>query len=115
MASSPTSPASLKLKDSDTISQTSTLANTATTDFAPKPTTKHNNFIALQTLLETPEPEATTSSTTAETLTETQLMMIKKNKRRKIYFVVGLVTFVCCAVLAAILVVIFGPRRVSQD
>jgi hypothetical protein len=112
----PDSPASPKLKDSDTISQTSTLAsNTATTDFAPKSTAKHNNFIALQTLLETPEPGATTSSTTAETLTETQLMMIKKNKRRKIYFVVGLVIFVCCAVLAAILVVIFGSRRVSQD
>ena len=101
------------LKDSDTISETSTLANIATTDFAPKPTTKHNNFIALQTLLETPELVATTSSSTGETLVESQ-MMIKRNKRRKMYFIIGLTGFVCCTVLAAILVVIFGPTRVAQ-
>jgi hypothetical protein len=101
-------------KDSDTLSSTSTLTTTSTTDFAPKPTPKHNNFIALQTLLETPELVATTSSTnTSETPTETQLM-IKKIRRRKIYFGIGLTTFVRCSVLAAILVVIFGPKRVDR-
>jgi hypothetical protein len=106
--------ASPSLKDSDTISETSTLASTATTDFAPKPTTKHSGFIALQTLLETPEPGATISSSGAgETLVDSQAI-IKRNKRRKIYFIIGLTTFVCCAVLAAILVVIFGPTRVAQ-
>jgi len=103
-------------KDSDTISETSTLASsTATTDFAPKTTAKHNNFIALQTLLETPELQATTSSTnTSETLVESQAVIDKRNKRRKIYFTIGLTTFMSCAILAAILVVIFGPTRVNQ-
>jgi hypothetical protein len=100
--------ASPSLKDSDTISETSTLASTATTDFAPKTNTKHNGFIALQTLLET------SSSGAGETLVDSQAIM-KKNKRRKIYFIIGLTTFVCCAVLAAVLVVIFGPTRVAQD
>jgi len=103
-------------KDSDTISETSTLASsTATTDFAPKTTAKHNNFIALQTLLETPELQATASSTnTSETLVESQAMIDKRNKRRTIYFTIGLTTFMSCAVLAAILVVIFGSTRVNQ-
>jgi hypothetical protein len=101
-------------KDSDTLSSTSTLTTTSTTDFAPKPTSKHNNFIALQTLLETPELGTTTSSTdTSQSATESA-MMIKKIRRRKIYFGIGLTVFVCCSVLAAILVVIFGPRRVQQ-
>jgi hypothetical protein len=65
-------------RDTDTLSSTSTLTTTSTTDFAPKPTPKHNNFIALQTLLETPELGATTSSTnTSETATESA--MIKKS------------------------------------
>jgi hypothetical protein len=106
--------ASPSLKDSDTISETSTLASTATADFAPKTNTKHNGFIALQTLLETPEPGASTSSSGAgETLVDSQAI-IKRNKRREIYFIIGLTTFVCCAILAAILVVIFGPTRVAQ-
>jgi hypothetical protein len=107
--------ASPTFKDTDTLSSTSTLTTTSTTDFAPKPTPKHNNFIALQTLLETPELGATTSSTnTSETATESA-MMIKKIRRRKIYFGIGLTACVCCSVLVAILVVIFGPRRVQQE
>jgi hypothetical protein len=98
-------------KDSDTFSSTSTITTTSTTDFAPKPTSKHNNFIALQTLLETPELATTTSSTTtSQTATETAAM-IKKIRRRKIYFGIALTVFVCCSVLAAILVVILGPRE----
>jgi hypothetical protein len=66
-------------KDTDTLSSTSTLTTTSTTDFALKPTPKYDNFIALQTLLETPESGATTSSTNiSETATESA-MMIKKS------------------------------------
>lgn len=113
--------ASIKTKESDAISETSTLAGSiATTDFAPRSITKHSsknntNFVALQTLLEAPELEQSSSSNSAsETITETQ-SVIKKNKRRKIYWLVGLLIFGCCIVLGAILAVIFGPRPVQQE
>ncbi|CAD0093718.1 unnamed protein product [Aureobasidium vineae] len=103
-------------KDSDTLSQTSTLAGIATTDFAPRATTKNNHdFIALQTLLETPELVATTSSSdTSEIFVDSQ-SLIKKHKRLKIYWIMGFTIVGCCMVLASILVVIFGPRSVRQN
>jgi len=116
----PIQPRSLKMaprmsKDSDTMSRASTLQGIATTDFAPRTAHKTNEFIALQTLLETPEIQATASasSNTSETLVESQ-STIKRNKRRTVYWIVGLTTFASLIVLAAILGVILGPRRVSQ-
>ncbi|THW61359.1 hypothetical protein D6D20_05159 [Aureobasidium pullulans] len=102
-------------KDSDTMSRASTLQGIATTDFAPRTAHKTNEFIALQTLLETPEIQATVSasSNTSETLVESQ-STIKRNKRRTVYWIVGLTTFASLIVLAAILGVILGPRRVSR-
>ncbi|CAD0012650.1 unnamed protein product [Aureobasidium pullulans] len=102
-------------KDSDTMSRASTLQGIATTDFAPRTAHKTNEFIALQTLLETPEIQATVSasSNTSENLVESQ-STIKRNKRRTVYWIVGLTTFASLIVLAAILGVILGPRRVSQ-
>lgn len=116
----PIQPRSLKMaprmsKDSDTMSRASTLQGIATTDFAPRTAHKTNEFVALQTLLETPEIQATVSasSNTSETLVESQ-STIKRNKRRTVYWIVGLTTFASLIVLAAILGVILGPRRVSQ-
>lgn len=110
--------ASINTKDSDTISETSTLAgNVSTTDYAPRKSNnknKNTNFIALQTLLEAPELEQSSSSNAHETIVESQ-SVIKKNKRRKIYWIIGLTTFGCCTVLGAILAVIFGPRPVQQE
>lgn len=112
--------ASIKTKDSDTNSETSTLSGSiATADFAPRAISKHSsnnntNFVALQTLLEAPELEQSTSSNNAnEVVTESQAV-IKKNKRRKIYCIVGLLAFGCSIVLGSIFAVIFGPRPVEQ-
>lgn len=113
--------ASVNTKDSDMISETSTLAGSVSTaDFAPRKNNNKNNnnntnFIALQTLLEAPELEQSTSSTNAnETVVESQAV-IKKNKRRKIYWIIGLLTFGCCTILGAILAVIFGQRPVQEE
>ncbi|KAI4724497.1 hypothetical protein E4T49_07756 [Aureobasidium sp. EXF-10728] len=109
---------SVNPKDSDTLSQTSTLAGgIATTDFAPRTTTTKTNhdFIALQTLLETPELVATTSSSnTSETFVDSQ-SLIKKHKRLKLYWIMGFTAVGSCMVLASILVVIFGPRPVGRN
>ncbi|KEQ60659.1 uncharacterized protein M437DRAFT_53655 [Aureobasidium melanogenum CBS 110374] len=113
--------ASINTKDSDAISETSTLAGSlSTTDYVPRKSTNKNNnnnntnFIALQTLLEAPELEQSSSLHARETIVESQAV-VKKNKRRKIYWIIGLTTFGCCTVLGAILAVIFGPRPVQQE
>lgn len=114
--------ASINTKDSDTISETSTLAGSVSTaDYAPRRSFNKNNnnnttnFIALQTLLEAPELEQSTSSTNANEIVVESQEVIKKNKRRKIYWIIGLLTFGCSIILGAILAVIFGQRPVQEE
>ncbi|KAI5236449.1 hypothetical protein E4T42_09468 [Aureobasidium subglaciale] len=99
---------------SDTFSDTSTLrSGIATTDFAPR-TTKNTEFVALQTLLETPELGPSTSSSTNETIVESQ-SILRRNKRRKTYWVIGLTVFGSVIVLTAILSVVLGPKRLRRS